>query len=333
MRDLRPAESARDRALELVERFGQKLLPGVMRRIGAWKGIPPRQLADLQEDVLQELRIDCLRDAEALDNMDARARHARWMQLSERTVYRLRRDQRRCGPLVEEPRDQAARGQPLPLQLPPIVTLHNGRANVAESARAAGLGRRAMRQRLDALATQLGWSDEQRKFWRNRAAEALTDLAADCLRRTNANNSQGRTQRPDLGARRARLQRVARMIPVQPATLEERRALQPWMRRARPDPPPRELLRRATALAPDRAAGWLWMSEALIDALDLRPSGRALRRASRCRDVRRSDLILARARLLAVRGQLDRAELMLRRARTRRDPDQRLQRALECVRA
>mgnify|MGYP001275137125 CR=1 FL=1 len=333
MRDLQTVDSARDHALAIVERFGQKLLPGVMRRIGAWKGISPQQLADLQEDVLQELRIDCLRHPEALDGMDARARHARWMQLSERTVYRLRRDQRRCSPLVEEPSDRAQRDQPLPLQLPPLVTLNNGRANVAESARAAGLGRRAMRERLDELAAQLGWSEERRRFWRNRAAEALTDLAADHLRATGSNGFQGERQQPDLDARRARLRRIARMIPVQPATLEERRALQPWVRRPQPDPPARELLRRATALAPDRAAGWLWMFEALIATLDLRRASRALRRASGCRDVRRSDLILARARLLAARGQPGRAAHMMTRARTRRDPDQRLRRAVEAVRA
>ena len=333
MRAPRPTGPSRDRALALVEHFGRKLLPGVLRRIGAWKGIPPRQLADLQEDVLQELRVDCLRDAAELEAMTARERHARWMQLSERTVYRMRRHLRRCTSLQAEPCGPAGETSETRLQLPNLVTLNNGRANVAESARAAGLGRRAMRQHLDDLAAQLGWCGEQRRFWRTRAAEALIGLAADSLRTAGEVRELSQPRPPDLAARRARLQRVARMIPVQPATLEERRALQPWVRRPRPDPPPEDLLRSATALAPELAAGWLWLFEARVAAGDAQSASACLRRAGACSDAARSSVVLARARLLQVRGCTARALAMLDRARTRRDPDRRIEQALDLFNA
>jgi len=214
-----------------------------------------------------------------------------------------------------------------------LVALHNGRANVAESARAAGLGRRAMRRQLDLLAAQLGWDQDRRRFWQTRAAEALTDLAADQLRSVGAARERGESPTPDLAARRARLQRLAQRFPVQPATLQVRRALQPWLRRQQPDPPPRELLRRATELAPNRAAGWLWLFELLTSSKEVAAATSVLRRASRCPDVERTSVVLARARLLQLRGMHGRASGALRRALQRRDPDRRLQRALARITA
>jgi hypothetical protein len=330
----RPTDSRRDAALALLESFCQRLLPGVLRRIGAWKGIPARQLADLHEDVLQELRVDCLQHAHEVWSMPARARHARWMQLSERTVYRLRRHLRRSSPLLTdacavpaEPEGGAATPS-----MPPIVTLHNGRANVSASARAAGLGRRAMRGQLDRMAAQLGWDDRRRRFWTRRAAEALTALAADTLRAAGLVSWPTDAPAPDLPARRARLQRLALRFPVQPATSRVRRALQPWLRRRRADPDPAKLLRDATELAPTLAAGWLWLFETLRRGDDHRRAAAALRRASRCPDLTRSWLVLARGRLLLRRGRSPRAAAMLRRARARRDPDGHLQRELTRIR-
>ena len=60
-----------------MERFNTALLPGVLRRVGAWKGIPAPQLAELRDDVLQELRVHCLLRADELLALDARGRHAR----------------------------------------------------------------------------------------------------------------------------------------------------------------------------------------------------------------------------------------------------------------
>ena len=321
----RPPDSRRAEALALLEQFAAQLLPGVLRRIAVWKGIPPKQLAELRDDVLQELRVECLLRADELLSMDARGRHARWMRLTERTVYRLGRHARRCTPLDDQHVAADATDGSVAVQLPKLITLHNGRANVAESARAAGLGRRAMRERLDRLAADLGWDDDRRRFWEARAAEALTGLAADLLRAQNATTELDTPPAPDLDARRARLRRLARRFPVQPSTLVARRALQPWIRRPRPDPAPRTLLEHATALAPDRATGWLWLFEAL-DGAAARAAA-ALRRASRCADLERAGLVLARARLLQRRGQHARALGVLARARARRDPDGRLQRA------
>ena len=315
----------------MLERFTTALLPGVLRRIGAWKGISAPQLAELRDDVLQELRVHCLLRADELLALDARDRHARWMQVAERTVYRLRRHLRRSAPLAEDEYAAAAPDHQATVQLPALVTLHNGRANVAESARTAGLGRRAMRDRLDRIASELGWDDDRRRFWEARAAEALTGLAADLLRAQGAIAELDAPPPPDLCARRARLRRLAQRFPVQPSTLVARRALQPWIRRPRPDPPPRALLEGATALAPERAAGWMWLFEALEGADTHPAAAAALRRASRCADVQRSGLVLARARLLQRRGQTARALGVIGRASARRDPDGRLRRALSLV--
>ena len=317
----------RDLALRMLEQFERRLLPGVLRRIGAWKGLPPSRLTELREDVLQELRVDCLTDARALRAMAPRERHARWMQRTERALYRLVRHERRCRPIAEEPTSAPALTS-TSLPLPPLVYLHNGRANVLESARAAGLWRRSMRAQLARLAGELGWGRDQRRFWQRRAAEGLIGLAADLLRSADAVRELDAPRNLQLDRRRDRLQRIARRFPVQPATLAVRRALQPWVRRRQPDPPPRCLLRHATALAPELAAGWLWRFEALDRPGDEAEAARSLRRAGRCTDVERSGLVLARARLLERRGQRRRGLAMLQRARARRDPDLRLQRAL-----
>lgn len=330
MRSSRATDSERARLLDLLAKFERRLLPGVLRRIGAWKGLPPTRLGELREDIVQELHVDCLTDTRALLSMPPRDRHARWMQRAERALYRLVRDERRCRPIVEEPHSEPA-PSPTALELPTLVYLHNGRANVLESARAAGIGRRAMRARLDRLADELGWSDDQRRFWQRRAAEALIGLAADLLRLAGAVREVEAPLQPDPLRRRDRLRRIARRFPVQPATLAVRCALQPWVRRRQPDPPPRRLLLQAVELAPELAAAWLWLFEALDRPGDLPAAARSLRRAGGCRDVERSSLVLARARLLERRGLRPRALAMLRRARSRRDPDLLLRRALTAV--
>lgn len=326
MRPPRATDPDRDHLLNLLEQFERRLLPGVLRRIGAWKGLPPARLQELREDVLQELRVDCLARTDELLALAPRARHARWMQRTERALYRLVRHERRCRPIATEPL-----GPPEPaataVQVPTLVHLHNGRANVLESARAAGLGRRSMRARLDRLAAELGWGPDQRSFWQRRAAEALIGLAADLLRAARDTGELDRPP-PDPERHRDRLRRIAQRFPVQPATLAVRSALQPWTRRRRPDPAPRTLLQQATTLAPELSAGWLWLSEALDQPSERAASTRALRRASRCEDALRAAHVLARARLLARRRGPARAIAMLRRAQARRDPDLRLRRAL-----
>ena len=330
-----PTDSARRSALFLLERFHRRLLPGVLRRIGAWKGISPQQLTDLQEDVLQELHVDCLEHPGEVTSMSPQQRHARWMQLSERTVYRLRRHLRRCSALPDDctAKDvEPSQGAATP-PMPPLVTLCNGRANVAASAKAAGLGRRAMRGQLDRIAAQLGWDDRERRFWTRRAAEALIALAADALRASGVTEAPPQSPAPDPATRRARLRRLAQRFPVQPATSRVRRALQPWLRGRRADPAPADLLRDAIELAPDLAAGWLWLFEVHDANADHASAAAALRRASRCPDLPRSWLLLARSRLLRQRGRPRVAARMLRRASGRRDPDGRLTRAVVNVTA
>ncbi|MCK5941786.1 MAG: hypothetical protein KAI24_07455, partial [Planctomycetes bacterium] len=263
MTEPRRDDSDRITALSLLATFRRQLLPGVLRRVAAWKGIPPRLLAQLAEDVVQDLSVDCLEHAGELVRLDRRSRNARWMQRAERALYRLRRYEQRCRPLVDEPFEVAEQHDAPDIGLPTLVSLDNGRANVAESARRQGLARRALRMQLDEAATRLGWNNERRAFWQARAAEALTGLAADQLRLHAGLFTVDPGPPPDLERRRARLHRLARRFPVQPSTLAVRSALQPWRRRRGcPEPPPRALLQRAVELAPDRAAGWLWLFEA-----------------------------------------------------------------------
>lgn len=324
-----PTDSDRNRALELLEGFRQRLLPGVLRRIAAWKAIPTPQLAQLRDDVVQELFVDCLTHAREVVRLAPRDRHARWMQVAERTLYRLRRHLRRSQPLVDEPFGVAEANATDDVDLPALIPLHNGRANVAASARRAGLGRRQLRQQLDQLAAQLGWDDDRRRFWQARAAEALIGLAADLLRHNNSVYELEPPAGPDLARRRERLRRLAQRFPVQPSTLAVRRALQPWLRRTTRRPPEAaEMLLSAVALAPDRAAGWLWLFEARCALGDAAAAAAATCRARRCPDVERASLVLARARLLELRGRMADAVRLVQRAQRRRDPDRRLRRAL-----
>jgi hypothetical protein len=353
MSEPRPTDSDRNRALSLLAGFESRLLPGVLRRIGAWKAIPAAQLAQLRDDVVQELSVDCLTHASEIVAMPERDRHARWMQVTERTLYGLRRHQRRCQPLLDEPSgtteatwiaepsgitepsevaEPSAATEPtcLPgVELPPLVPLHNGRANVAESARRAGLGRRRLRRQLDELAARLGWDEDRRRFWQARTAEAMVGLAADLLRARHAVLELDAPPTLDLPARLDRLRRLAQRFPVQPSTLAVRRALQPWLRRRPRRPPtPRELLRTAVELQPDRAAGWLWLFECCCVERDAPAATEALRRARGCADVPRAAMVLARARLLELRGREPAAVRLVERARRRRDPDGQLARAL-----
>ncbi len=330
MRNPPPSDSDRAAALALVEEFCRRLLPGALRRLRAWKSIPSCLLAQHREDVEQELYMDGLEHTGAVLTLPPRERHARWMRVAERTLYRLRRHERRCQPLVEEPPSAASDDGAPTIDLPVIVPLENGRANVAESARRAGLGRRSLRRRLDEAAAQLGWGDVQRRFWQARAAEALTGLAADLLRAQRAVHELDDARAVDLSRRHRRLRQIAQRFPVQPSTLRVRRALQPWLRTGQASsPPPQALLARAVELAPQRAAGGLWLFEAACAARDPAAAAAALGRARRCDDAARAALLLARARLLELRGRFDDAGSRLRRAARRRDPDRRLHRALQ----
>lgn len=327
-------ETARAAALSLLANFCERILPGALRRIAIWKGIPRRTMLALRDDVRQELALDCLEHIDEVLAAPPARRHARWMRRAERHVYVLLSRHRRYDDLPHEPTSPPARAHRWPaVELPSLVRLQNGRANVARSLRAAGADRRRLRRRLDDVAEQLGWNDERYAFWRARAVEALIGLAADLLReRGQVLLLRPRPRPPDAERRLRRLRRLARRFPIRPATRAVRSALRPWLRGPvleRADP--RRLLEDAVALQPDAPAGWLWLFEACCSAGDLRAAARALRRG-RQHGALRSGIALARARLLEARGRLDAGVRLLRRAARRWPAERALLTALRAAR-
>lgn len=338
----RPAE--RERALALLAEFTTRVLPGILRRIGVWKGISPAALQELDADVRQELTLDCLSRPDVVLGASAAARHARWIRLAERWIYhqhvRPRRRETPADPdalaAPERHTGPDAVGEGRPPQLPrlEIVQLKNGRCNLRASAERTGTSVGAMRRQLDRLATRLRDGCETTMFWRRRLAEALTGLGADLLRQsTPLDLLPSRHAAPDPKARLRRIRRLARRFPLHVTPLEIRRTLTCWTRRPPRGPAAAQLaLEQATTLVPDRAEGWLWLFEAHFAAgaraaaLTALCTGR--RRAARRRCGR---FVLARARLLESRGRLAGAVALVARAARRTPADGRLRLALERV--
>lgn len=323
-------ESDRSTALKLLSQFQRRILPGALRRIASWKNIPRTLLRDWLDDVLQELAVDCLEHAGAIVGMPERERHARWMRRAEKVIYRHRRNLASQQLTVEEPALPIwAPQDDDPVQIPPLVTLNNGRPNVTASIRAAGIARRDLRRQLDVLATRLGWDVEQQSFWQARVVEALTGLAADLLQEQGAVRLLDPPPAPDLDRRRARLHRLAGRFPVQPCTQPVRRALRPWgRRRNNAGITPRALLEQAVALQPESLPAWLWLFEACCSERDPGAALRALRSARELREPPRAAVVLARARVLEMRGKVGAAIGLLRRSANRWPRDTKIRQAL-----
>lgn len=328
-------ESERATALQHLEHFRRRILPGALRRIASWKGIPRALLRDWLDDVLQELAVDCVENARILASLDDRERHARWMRRTEKVIYRHRRGRNEQPLNVEEPAPEAwSLPGPVDVELPPMVALNNGRPNLQRSVRETGLARRDLRRKLDATAAKLGWDPDQQRFWQFRVAEALTGLAADLLQVRGAVHALGSRPPADIARREARLKRLAPRFPVQPATLQVRRALRPWLRRQRePLPSPRVLLQHAVQLRPDAEASWAWLFEACCDEGDARAAVHCLLQLRVRGGTDRAALVLARARLLELRGASTRARNLLRRSANRWPRAGVLRQALEVLEA
>ena len=323
-------ESDRTTALKLLSHFQRRILPGALRRIASWKGIPRPLLRDWLDDVLQELAVDCIEHAMAIVSMPERERHARWMRHAEKVIYRHRRHLAPQQLAAEEPALPISAPQAeLTVQIPPLVALNNGRANITASVRAAGIARRDLRGQLDVLAARLGWDAEQQSFWQARVVEALTGLAADLLQEQGAVRLLERLPAPDVDRRQARLHRLAGRFPVQPATQRVRRALRPWSRRrCSAGITPRALLEQAVALQPESVPAWLWLFEACCSERDPGASLRAIRAVRLVYGVPRAAVVLARARVLELRGKIDAAIRLLRRTANRWPRNTEIRRAL-----
>lgn len=323
-------ESDRTTALKLLGHFRRRILPGALRRIASWKGIPRQLLRDWLDDVLQELAVDCLEHASTIVELPERDRHARWMRRAEKVIYRHRRYLTSQQLAVEEPALAAwAPSDEHEVHIPPLVALNNGRPNVIASIRKSGMARRDLRRQLDVLAARLGWDHEQQSFWQARVVEALTGLAADLLQAQGAVRLLDPQPPTDLDGRRARLHRLANRFPVQPSTQCVRRALRPWVRRRSKHPvTPRMLLQQALALQPESAAAWLWLFEACCSERDTRAALQALCEARKRAAVSRAAIVLGRARVLEMRGKLDAAFALLRRSAKRWPRDREIEKAL-----
>lgn len=336
-------DSDRMTALNYLNTFRRHILPGTLRRIATWKSIPPGQLRDWLDDVHQELALDCLEHAETIVDLPDRQRHARWMRRTEKVIYGLRRQTSGQSLSVEEPRHPSSGRSPSELSslqrepevhVPALVKLSNGRTNLNASVRETGIPRRDLREQLNNLAAQLGWDQDRHHFWQSRVVEALTGLAADLLQlRGELRLLQPTRHLPDPERRAARLHRLSGRFPIQPSTRPARRALRPWTRSCKQvRVSPRKLLEQAVALDPKASAAWLWLFEACCVDGDPQAAGRALWFARRGSKPRRTAIVLARARLLELRGKLAAGMHLLKRAIDRWPHDSALSQALSAAR-
>ncbi|MBX3463858.1 MAG: hypothetical protein KF830_11870 [Planctomycetes bacterium] len=321
-------EPDRAEALALLDLFCRRLLPGLLRRIATWKQLGRGELPELAEDVRQELALDCLQHAAVVRALPATARHARWMRLAERWVYRQR----------VRPRIPPARpaGLPAPIgngeetalpEVPGGVRLGNGRWNLTASAVREGRPLGAMQRQLEQLASQLGGDDG---FWRARLAEALAGLAADLLQERGGLHVLYDLTPPARQRRLRRLRALRRRFHVRPSTIDVRRAVRRWTQAAHLDAAaaPLRLLEDAVQLWPASSVAWLWLAEACLGEGDLRGALAAVRSHRRLGVPPRGRAVLLRARVLEARGRWSAAVRLLRRAAHRWPHEGRLRQAL-----
>lgn len=329
-----PEPDPRRTALHLLDAFCRGPLHPTVRRSAAWKGLDRNQIPDLIEDIVQELAVDVLTAPERAIGLPQDERHRRWMQIAERWIYQ-RKGRARA---ADTDPHLDLRNLPAPAWEPEsptmlfarhtTVLLANGRANVSASARQSGTSLNAMRRRMNRLAWQAGYGEGHAEFWRRRAAETLTGIAADLLRLgSRLSLLPGLRPPPDLRSRMRRLRRIRRCFLVVPTTRAARSMLRRWLAAARQRRlAPRPMLEDATELMPDSAAAWLWLFEACLADGDLPAAMRAVRMARRLARPTPRAQTLARARLLEARGQLARAGTLLQRASCRWPHDGVLQR-------
>ena len=332
-------------ALQALEPFAHRLLPGMLRRILSWRGHPESEFHELLLDLQQELRLDCLEQPQLVLELPARDRHRRWFRMAERWIYRQRlRSEKNTTVLEPAIRAESISLEPtaanlqrvLPDATPAVLDSltrdtqrhANGRCHVSKTAARIGLTSREVRSLWERAAERLGYGAEFLAFWQRRLAEAFTGLAADLLRDTDCLHLLRRPrQLPDPRGRIRRIRRIHGILRVRPLNGKVQRAIAPLLRRAEPGRfSPRSLLAQAAELAPDWAAVHLWQFEACCIDADLDGALRALRRA-RWLGADYGTTALARARLLEARGRPNAARRGLERA-IARTGDERLRGAV-----
>lgn len=321
-------------AIRLLEPFRVRVLPGLLRKLLLWKGLDPTRHVDLIEDLSQELFLDCIQHGPEIIALPERERHTRWLRLLERCVYwqYTRADRQRdhettidnVGIEGESPSHSdsdliEASGLDLPLAHQQFLRqlqggasyLKNGRINSRRSARALGLRDGTFKHAWGEIAAGLGFDDEFLEFWRGRLVEALVGLAADLLRDTQAVHvhDEPRRRRPDPAGRIRRIRRLRDALSSHPVPSDIKTVLSHY-RRGSLHRSPLLILSDAASLRPDSAAVQLWMFEAALSVGDLGIAARALRAAQNT-DAERVRVLLARARLLQVRGRCAAARWLL----------------------
>jgi hypothetical protein len=332
-------------ALTLLEPFAQRILPGVLRRIARWKGLSAARRQDLLADFRQELACDCVANAAQVIGLPPPERHRRWFRLLERHHYRQQGRQTRridadcqldhlADPRATSPADQVREALHLGTGLQAgAERLANGRCNLGATAERHGISHRLLRRTWEEVAARLGYGDEFLDFWRRRLGEAVLGLAVDLLRRRVPLLlwPQPAWPPPNVRARLRRIRRIREQLSVRPLPGGLRR-LCGQLRR--PDlqgaDTPRQLLAVAARLLPGDAAVSFWQFEASAAAADFGAAARALRvaRASTGAGVPQ---LLARARLLELRGRTAAAVGLLQRGCRRHRGDARVAASLRSL--
>lgn len=330
------------RAIELLEPFRARVLPGLLRKLLLWKGLDRTRHADLIEDLSQELFLDCIQHGAEIISLPERERHTRWLRLLERCVYRqhIRSDRRRDHDVAVEyvstegESPSQVETDPVDacgLDLPPTqqrflrqlqdsaAYLKNGRINSRQSALNLGLRDGTFKHAWGEIAANLGFDDECLEFWRQRLVEALVGLAADLLRDAQLVHVHGepRRRRPDPAGRIRRIRKLRDAIGSRPLPADIKSVLSHY-RRGHLCRSPLLILGDAASLRPDSAAVQLWLFEAALSEGNLTAASQALR-AARHTDAEPVRILLARARLLQFRGRSAAARWLLDR-HPHRDP-------------
>ena len=318
-------------ALLLLQIFRRRALPTLLRRLHMWKGLDRDQHHDLLEDLQQDLILDCLENPDVVVSLSSRDRHTRWFRLIERNHYQLhlRANRQRAsseqinyledGGTGQDARVEAelgpvdAWGEDLPQPERRLLRrlsssaryLKNGRLNCRASAQSLAMRPRDLTEAWCRVAEDLGYGDEFLAFWRRRLVEALLGLAADLLRDSGAIviHDEDRRRRPDPTGRLRRIGQLKNHLSCRPLPHEIKSVLARYPRTVRGRTlRPLEILADAAALQPDNATVHLWIFEAALAQEDLPAAAAAIRAARGCRAAP-VPVILARARLLEVRGR------------------------------
>jgi hypothetical protein len=335
-----PTDNPTEQALAVFAPFARAVLPSTVRRIAAWKGLPPGACTDLVAELRQELSLDCIRDPAGVLSLPTLERHQRWMRLAERWVHaQVRYSSHRASDTVTP--DDIGRIDPDPdasdadadADLLTLARCRNGRLNLAEAARVGGRTYYAVRRQAETLRAAVA-DGEQTAFWQRRVAETLTALGADLLQAAGELFCVADVpRRVDPEARLRRLRRLMRRLPRWSLNSAAARTARRLAQRRQALPvAPLDLLTAATELDPGSSAAWLWRLEAHLAAGQTLAAAHALRRARAGAPRRRTACTLAKLRLCEVHRGLPLAIRRLERAVARR-PDATLRGVLAAVRA